>query len=130
MPNLFNDEYENLASKGRYGDTMLAHITPEEAALLKARGGAGTINPQTGLPEFYGTWQMNYLAQNPVEREPLPVLAQAFEPDAFKEVAGKLQTITVPQEIRGMGGHTPAYEIIATELAQYADIERGGMGTS
>ena len=45
---------KNLASKGRYGDTMLAHINPEEAALLKSRGGAGTINPKTGLPEFHG----------------------------------------------------------------------------
>jgi hypothetical protein len=37
---------------GRGGDTVLAHITPEEAALLKSRGGAGTINPKTGLPEY------------------------------------------------------------------------------
>ena len=42
----------SLAQYGRNGDTMLAHITPEEAALLKARGGAGTINPVTGLPEY------------------------------------------------------------------------------
>ena len=48
---------KNLASKGRYGDTMLAHINPEEAALLKSRGGAGTINPKTGLPEFYWSSQ-------------------------------------------------------------------------
>jgi hypothetical protein len=31
---------------------MLAHINPQEAALLKAHGGSGTINPHTGLPEF------------------------------------------------------------------------------
>lgn len=42
-----------VAGYGRNGDTMLAHITPEEARLLKARGGSGTINPQTGLPEFW-----------------------------------------------------------------------------
>ena len=42
-----------LAAQGRNGDTMLAHITPEEAQLLKARGGSGTINPVTGLPEFF-----------------------------------------------------------------------------
>lgn len=42
-----------LAAQGRNGDTMLAHITPEEARLLKARGGSGTINPATGLPEFF-----------------------------------------------------------------------------
>jgi hypothetical protein len=42
-----------LASQGRNGDSMLAHITPEEAQLLKSRGGSGTINPVTGLPEFF-----------------------------------------------------------------------------
>jgi hypothetical protein len=42
-----------MASQGRNGDTMLAHITPGEAQLLKARGGSGTINPVTGLPEFF-----------------------------------------------------------------------------
>jgi len=43
---------EMLRSKGRGKDTMLAHITPREAALLKKRGGSGTTNPDTGLPEF------------------------------------------------------------------------------
>jgi hypothetical protein len=42
-----------LARQGRMGDTMLAHISPEEAAMLKARGGAGTINPATGLPQYF-----------------------------------------------------------------------------
>jgi hypothetical protein len=44
---------EYLRSQGRNGDTMLAHITPQEAALLKRMGGSGTINPRTGLPEFF-----------------------------------------------------------------------------
>lgn len=39
--------------QGRYGDSLLAHITPEEAALLKRMGGAGTRNPRTGLLEFW-----------------------------------------------------------------------------
>lgn len=43
-----------LASQGRGGDRILAHITPEEAEMLKRRGGSGTINPMTGLPEFKG----------------------------------------------------------------------------
>jgi hypothetical protein len=42
-----------LAGQGRNGDTMLAHITPQEAQLLRRRGGSGTINPVTGLPEFF-----------------------------------------------------------------------------
>lgn len=43
-----------LQSKGRYGDTILAHISPQEADLLKSLGGSGTINPETGLPEYWG----------------------------------------------------------------------------
>jgi hypothetical protein len=42
-----------IASYGRNGDTMLAHITPAEARMLRRRGGSGTINPNTGLPEFF-----------------------------------------------------------------------------
>ena len=41
-----------LQSKGRGKDTILAHITPQEAALLKSRGGRGSTNPDTGLMEF------------------------------------------------------------------------------
>jgi hypothetical protein len=41
-----------VANQGRGQDTMLAHITPEEAQLLRSRGGMGTINPMTGLREF------------------------------------------------------------------------------
>ena len=44
---------DRLASKGRFGDTMVAHINPQEAQMLMNKGGAGTINPMTGLPEFY-----------------------------------------------------------------------------
>ena len=44
---------EKVQSAGRNGDTMLAHITPEEVGILKAFGGSGTINPKTGLPEFF-----------------------------------------------------------------------------
>ena len=44
---------QKMAAYGRYGDTMLAHISPEEAQMLKAMGGSGTINPVTGLPEFF-----------------------------------------------------------------------------
>lgn len=45
---------KQLAAKGRGGDTMLAHINPREAEVLRRMGGSGTINPMTGLPEFKG----------------------------------------------------------------------------
>lgn len=43
---------EAVRRAGRGRDTVLAHITPREAAKLKREGGSGTINPETGLPEF------------------------------------------------------------------------------
>ena len=44
-----------LQGKGRGKDTILAHITPKEAAFLKERGGSGTRNPDTGLLEYDDT---------------------------------------------------------------------------
>lgn len=44
---------QTLGAMGRGNDSLVAHITPEEAMLLKQRGGAGTINPRTGLLEFF-----------------------------------------------------------------------------
>lgn len=43
-----------LAAHGRGGDTMLAHINPKEARMLKRSGGRGKPNPKTGLLEFDG----------------------------------------------------------------------------
>jgi hypothetical protein len=78
-----------LAAQGRNGDTMLAHITPGEAQLLKARGGSGTINPVTGLPEFFSLKKafksvakaVKKVAQSPVGKIILTVgLAVALGP--------------------------------------------------
>jgi hypothetical protein len=44
---------QELPKYGRDGDSIVAHINPQEAGILKALGGSGTINPQTGLPEFF-----------------------------------------------------------------------------
>jgi hypothetical protein len=46
-----------IADYGRNGDTMLAHITPAEARMLRRKGGSGTINPKTGLPEFFNLFK-------------------------------------------------------------------------
>jgi len=51
-----NNDLQLLAmmvqTAGRGRDTVLAHITPKEALLLKLMGGRGSVNPQTGLMEF------------------------------------------------------------------------------
>ena len=46
--------YADIAGMGDGGDTELAHVNLKEVAILKAHGGAGTINPRTGLVEFKG----------------------------------------------------------------------------
>lgn len=55
---------------------MLAYITPEEAQLLKDRGGSGMPDPQTGIPTYYVP-ESQYVdpnafeyMQNPVQESP------------------------------------------------------------
>ena len=45
---------EAVRQKGRFGDTVLMHVNPEEAkALAHGSGGYLTTNPDTGLPEAF-----------------------------------------------------------------------------
>jgi len=77
---------EMIRSKGRGRDTMLAHITPREAALLKRRGGSGSINPDTGLPEFddgvdaysYGN-EADIAAQNAANQTPEAPVSPVYD---------------------------------------------------
>lgn len=62
-----------LASAGRGGDTMLAHINPREAAVLRAMGGSGTVNPNTGLREYKGD-------SNRVLGAIVPIVVDMFAP--------------------------------------------------
>lgn len=51
---------EMIRRFGRGEDKILAHITPNEAAMLKEAGGSGTVNPMTGLPEFQEDYGFGY----------------------------------------------------------------------
>ena len=46
------DNAEEVASKGRYGDTTLIHVNPEEVRGLASIAPL-TTNPETGLPEAF-----------------------------------------------------------------------------
>jgi hypothetical protein len=107
MPNLFNNQYANLASKGRFGDTMLAHINPQEAGLLKSMGGAGTINPQTGLREFY-------TAEQAIPQSVLDALPKQLEK----------QTIYTPR----MGGFNESQVVVPPPNAIPITATQSGMG--
>ena len=49
-------QIENVASRGRHGDTMLMHVNPQELRGLSSLLGPTTINPDTGLPEAFAWW--------------------------------------------------------------------------
>jgi hypothetical protein len=53
IASLPNPLTEAIRSQGRYGDSMLAHVSPREIQMLSAMGGSGSTNPATGLPEFF-----------------------------------------------------------------------------
>ena len=77
------EQMAGMAQQGRSGDTMLAHINPEEAAMLEAAGGMGTINPATGLPEygfFKDLWNGIKKVAKAVAPFVLPVAAIFFPP--------------------------------------------------
>ena len=91
-----------LRSKGRGKDSVLAHITPQEAALLKRRGGRGSINPYTGLPEFDDEApspdvvpvEQAPVEQAPVEQATAPTQDQApaqpaFDPFTYNTAPGE-----------------------------------------
>ena len=66
------DMAEKVRQGGRKGDTILAHINPKEARLLKKHGGSGEINPETGLPEFDDGGEDPLANQQTVNQEPAP----------------------------------------------------------
>ena len=85
-----------LSSKGRGNDTLLAHITPREAQILKAAGGSGTTNPETGLLEFYdGESDFEAMPSSQAEfaqyqqaAEPAPSYDIGFGPNVYEAPGG------------------------------------------
>ncbi len=150
MPNIKNALGLDMAglaqlirSQGRGKDTVLAHITPREAALLKIAGGSGTINPNTGLPEFQEEFGPTYeeLGYTPPDIQapeidygayaaytpPQIDISQAPAPEFdFTQMdigfgPGQFTPEVQPQDIQGMGpeqfaGFAPT--VTPSELAQ------------
>lgn len=77
-----------LAKMGRGGDRMIAHVTPAEARMLRRRGGSGTINPATGLPE-YKKW---YKKVAETVTKPIKTAAKAVK-SAVKSVGNVVKKI-------------------------------------
>jgi len=129
MPNIKNALGLDMAgiaqlirSQGRGNDTILAHITPREAALLKANGGSGTINPMTGLPEFQEEFVSGYDVGAPLPEPQAP--ATSFEP-VYGGYSGEVYT---PTDI----APAPVQQYTAPEFAlpQGYDVSRAGFTPS
>jgi len=51
---LYKFLHGEVSNAGRKGDTELAHINKFESRILRMLGGSGSINPDTGLKEYFG----------------------------------------------------------------------------
>ena len=99
---LYNCLYTDLSGKGIGGDTELAHVNPEEMAVLRAMGGAGTINPNTNLIQFLGGGGSSSpppppAVQTQVQQSEFPSELKPFISDIF----GKAQAIQEQREEEG-----------------------------
>ncbi len=76
-----------LASHGQGGDTMLAHVNPREAEILRRMGGQGTVNPNTGLMEYKGLKGIMKTVIPLAASFVMPTMAPAFT-SMFSSIAG------------------------------------------
>lgn len=112
---------ESLRQQGRGGDTILAHINPGEAALLKRMGGAGTLNPATGLPEFF---KVKSLAK------PFKAVGKAVG-GAVKSVVGAANKILGPELTQialTVGGFMIGGPMLGPYLGAYAGAAGAALG--
>jgi len=98
---LYNCLYTDLSGKGIGGDTELAHVNSEEMVVLRAMGGAGTINPNTNLIQFLGGGSSSPppapAVQTSVQQSEFPTELKPF----IKDIFGKAQAIQEQREEAG-----------------------------
>ena len=117
--------YTDLASKGRMGDTRLAHINDYEANLLKAVGGSGTINPTTGLTEYKGGGGGTTKSTT----TNLPEYAQPFYEELMKQTAQQTYTTDDAGNVTGVKDYTPyAGERVVGFNPQQQAVQQGVAG--
>lgn len=102
---LIKQLYTDLASKGRMGDTRLAHINDYEADLLKSVGGSGTINPATGLSEYGGGSGGGQTSKSTTTN--LPEYAQPFYEELMKQTAQQTYTTDAAGNVTGVKDFVP-----------------------
>ena len=124
---------ELIRSQGRGRDTILAHITPQEAALLKKRGGSGSMNPATGLPEFQEDYSYDIGFGEGVYNPPVEaadIQGADFTPQQVQDYG-----YTTPMDYysggAGGGGFEPApgmaQDIFQVQEQPFSQLDAGGV---
>lgn len=124
---------ELIRSQGRGRDTVLAHITPQEAALLKKRGGSGSMNPSTGLPEFQEDYSYDIGFGEGVYNPPVEaadIQGADFTPQQVQDYG-----YTTPMDYysggAGGGGFEPApgmaQDIFQVQEQPFSQLDAGGV---
>lgn len=130
-----------VGGAGRFGDSEVAHLSPEAQQMLKGAGGAGSRNPITGMPEFYDAANttkgfMSVLGRAPTEAD--LTHHASLGSNNYNELVGWLQQ---SDEAKGLGGRkaTAVQDAFKTSfgrdagqtdidhyLAQMAQWQKGG----
>ena len=114
--------YADIAAMGDGGDTALAHVNTTEVALLKAHGGAGTINPRTGLVEFKGKGGGGGAPQeNTTYTSDLPEYAKPFYEELLKQSGKQTYTTDASGNVTGVKTPTP---YAGNRLAGFTDLQK------
>jgi len=101
---LFDILLVEITGRGVNGDTKLAHINDYEDKLLRSVGGAGSINPQTGLRQYFGGGSKATIPTNQT------VTQQATIPPEIApyitDILGRAQAIQEKREAEGFVPYT------------------------
>ena len=113
---------------------MLAYITPEEAQLLRDRGGSGMPDPETGVPsfapvsEYYDTGNPVYDYGN-VTQEPAQELSSQPVASVEAQAPAQEDVSVVPQDYFSMGqasyGVQPGVRPFAQPYSEGQGLEGG-----
>lgn len=121
---------KQVQQAGSDGDRVLAHISPHEAEVLKMMGGSGTINPDTGLPEFKKFWK-NITAKNVVAAAPIVIAIVA--PELIPAIGVELGAAAGSAEAAAIGGAAVSGASTALQGGSPEDILKsaaaGGAGS-
>ena len=121
--------YADIAGMGDGGDTELAHVNLKEVAILKANGGAGTINSRTGLVEFKGKGGGGGGSQQTTSYSTnLPEYAKPFYEELLKQSGKSVYSTDASGAVTGVkpyvgytgervAGFTPEQLKVQTEVA-------------